>query len=195
MTGSMAPSKHSVAVHTTWLVGDSVTMVTISLLQFTPPTYTHPCKHFSLVPRPCLAFHHLQYGKVVNPFFLIFIQARGEPGNKATNVLISWESTLWTQRFCIGWKYHLDSYSFSFVWTACIPTPNYILPSPQDQRSHARHPQISKYSHTRASECSTPVGNGPRSQAPPSFPSILVQKSGRGPGIFSHMSDVRIERV
>ena len=28
-----------------------------------------------------------------------------------------------------------------------------------------------------------------------SIPSLLVQKSGRGPGIFSHVSDVRIERV
>ena len=34
-----------------------------------------------------------------------------------------------------------------------------------------------------------------RSQAPPSFPLLLVRKSGRGPGIFSHVSDVRIERM
>ena len=32
-------------------------------------------------------------------------------------------------------------------------------------------------------------------QAPPSFPSVAVWKSGRGPGIFSYMSDVRIERM
>ena len=32
-------------------------------------------------------------------------------------------------------------------------------------------------------------------QAPPSFLSLSVRKSGRGPGIFSHMSDVRIERM
>ena len=31
--------------------------------------------------------------------------------------------------------------------------------------------------------------------APPSFSSLLVWKSGRGPGIFSHVSDVRIERM
>ena len=30
---------------------------------------------------------------------------------------------------------------------------------------------------------------------PPCFPSLSVWKSGRGPGIFSHMSDVGIERV
>ena len=35
----------------------------------------------------------------------------------------------------------------------------------------------------------------PRSQAPPSFASLLVWKSGRGPGILSHVSDVRIERM
>ena len=35
----------------------------------------------------------------------------------------------------------------------------------------------------------------PHSQALPSLPSLLVQKSRRGPGIFSHVSDVRIERM
>ena len=35
----------------------------------------------------------------------------------------------------------------------------------------------------------------PRSQAPPSFPLLAVRKSGRGPGILSHVSDVRIERM
>ena len=35
----------------------------------------------------------------------------------------------------------------------------------------------------------------PRSQVLPSFPSLLVRKSGRGPGIFSHVSDVGIERM
>ena len=29
----------------------------------------------------------------------------------------------------------------------------------------------------------------------PGFLSVSVRKSGRGPGIFSHMSDVRIERM
>ena len=32
-----------------------------------------------------------------------------------------------------------------------------LPPSSQDQRSHTGHPQVSKYSHTRASECGTPV--------------------------------------
>ena len=30
---------------------------------------------------------------------------------------------------------------------------------------------------------------------PPSFLSLAVRKSGRGPGIFSHVSDIRIERM
>ena len=34
------------------------------------------------------------------------------------------------------------------------------------------------------------VNHYPRSQAPPSFPSLAVRKSGRGPGIFYHVSDV-----
>ena len=123
------------------------------------PSFPGPAQ----LPRPCPAFRHLQYGKAVDgqPFlFDFFIQVRGEPVNKATNILISWESTFWTQRFCIGWKYHLDSHSFSFVWTACIPTPNY-----------------SKLA---------------------SFPGpaqLSITISGRGPGIFSHVSDVRIERM
>ena len=33
------------------------------------------------------------------------------------------------------------------------------------------------------------------SQAPLSFLLLSVWKSGRGPGIFSHVSDVRIERM
>ena len=33
----------------------------------------------------------------------------------------------------------------------------------------------------------------PCSEAPPSFLSLVLQKSGRGPGIASHLSDVRIE--
>ena len=35
----------------------------------------------------------------------------------------------------------------------------------------------------------------PRSQAWPSFPSLVVQKSGRGPGIFYHVNDIRIEKM
>ena len=39
----------------------------------------------------------------------------------------------------------------------------------------------------------------PRSQAPPSFPSLTVRKSGSGPGIFYHVSDVegreKVERT
>ena len=31
-------------------------------------------------------------------------------------------------------------------------------------------------------------------QAPPSFPSLAVRKSGRGPGIIYHVSDVGVER-
>ena len=34
-----------------------------------------------------------------------------------------------------------------------------------------------------------------RSQAQPSFPLLSVRKSGRGPGIFSHVSDIRTERM
>ena len=30
---------------------------------------------------------------------------------------------------------------------------------------------------------------------PPSFPSLAIRKSGRGPVIFSHVSDVRRERM
>ena len=32
-------------------------------------------------------------------------------------------------------------------------------------------------------------------RAPPSFPLVAVRKSRRGSGIFSHTSDVRIERM
>ena len=39
------------------------------------------------------------------------------------------------------------------------------------------------------------VSSLPHTQAPPSFPSLAVWKSGRGPGIFSHVSDARIERM
>ena len=35
----------------------------------------------------------------------------------------------------------------------------------------------------------------PQSQAWPSFPSLVVWKSGRGPGIFYHVSDIRIEKM
>ena len=38
-----------------------------------------------------------------------------------------------------------------------------------------------------------------RSQVPPSFPSLAVRKSGRGPGIIYHVSDVdgreKVERT
>ena len=53
--------------------------------------------------------------------------------------------------------------------------------------------------HRKNKNCSMVVNPYPRSQAPPSFPSLAVRKSGRGPGIFYHVSDVegreKVERT
>ena len=153
----------------------TVSMATLlqTVLQFAPPTYTQTCKHFSLVPRP----HPASQAPPSSPGHAQL--SRPRPASQTLPSFPSltvWKSSRWStlsfrffhssagraceQRFCIGWKYHLDSHSFSFVWTACIPTPNYSklasFPGP--------------------TQLSTAI-------------------SGRGPGIFSHVSDIRIERM